>query len=245
MSTTEIAIVLGVSCIAALIKSTTGMGYPLVLLPVLALFISVAEAIVIVAPSNLVLNGQLTWKMRERHVEAITLPRFLGGAGVGAVIGTALLPVLPDRGLRIVLIIVIVLFLLNRVSPRTFSLSQDRGEQLAPFVGTLAGLFQGAAGISGPIVTPWFLSLNLVRDAYIYAVAMVFALSGVLQIGVLGVQGSFTWSLFLLGMALIPIAFTIFPLGAKVRDRISIVAFERIVLGLLAVSALSLLIKVL
>ncbi len=245
MSTSEIVIILGVSCIAALIKSTTGMGYPLVLLPALALFIDVAEAIAIVAPSNLVLNGQLTWKMRERHSEAITLPRFLAGAGLGAIVGTALLPVLPDRGLRVVLIAVIVLFLANRISPRAFAMSHADGQRLAPAVGTVAGLFQGAAGISGPIVTPWFLSLNVARDAYIYAVAMVFALSGVLQIGVLSVQGAFTVPTLLLGLSLIPVAFAIFPLGAIVRDRISVVAFERIVLVLLAVSALSLLVKVL
>lgn len=245
MTTTEIVIILGTAAVAALIKSTTGMGYPLVLLPVLALFIDVAEAIVIVTPSNLVLNSKLTWKMRERHSEAITLPRFLIGTAVGAIIGTALLPILPDRSLRVALIIIIVLFLINRLSPWSFTLSEALGEQLAPPVGVVAGLFQGAAGISGPIVTPWFLSLNLARDAYIYAIGMVFALSGVLQLGVLAIQGSFTRDLFLIGIALIPVAFAIFPLGAIVRNRISVVAFERIVLVLLAASGLSLLVKVL
>ncbi len=245
MSNGEIAVVLAVGAIAALVKSTTGMGYPLVLLPVLVLFIDVAEAIVIVAPSNFMLNGKLMLSMRDHQSEARTLPAFLGGTVVGAAIGTLLLPILPDRSLRIVLVVAIVLFLINRLRPGSADLSESQSRRLAAPVGVVAGGFQGAAGISGPIVSPWFLSVGIGRDAYIFSIATVFALSGLVQIVVLAAQGLFTMTLFLLSVALIPMSYLIFPLGKTLRERVSLEAFERIVLVLLGCSAISLVVKLL
>ena len=243
MSTTEIVIVLVASAIAALVKSTTGMGYPLVLLPVLALFIDVAEAVVIVAPSNLVLNSQLTWGMREHRSEARTLSSVLKWSVPGAVVGALLLPVLPDASLRIVLVVIIVVFLINRVRSPNTQLSESQSKRLAAPVGFFAGGFQGAAGISGPIVTSWFLSVGISRDAFIFSIATVFALSGFAQIVVLAIQGLFTPTLIALGAALIPLSFLIFPFGKKLRDMASPQMFERVVLGLLMCSAISLVLR--
>ena len=245
MTTSQIVIVLAVSALAAIIKSTTGMGYPLILIPVLALFIDVTEAVALVSPSNFFLNAKLVWSMREQRSQAKTLPRFVAGGVVGSIIGTALLPVLPNNGLRIVLIVVIVLFLFNKLSPRSLSMSDAQSQRLAPGVGLIGGVFQGAAGISGPIVTPWFLSLGLARDTYIYAITSVFALVGLVQLVVLTVQGSFSSDIATVALLLIPLAYLMFPLGKILRERVSVQAFEWIVLGLLALSAVSLAVRLL
>lgn len=244
MSGTEIIVIIAVGAVASLVKSTTGMGYPLVLLPALALFIGVAEAVVIVAPANLLLNVRQIYKLRSHRSGAATLPRFLMGASVGSLVGTSLLSFVPDRALRIVLVVVIVLFLINRLSSRSFTMSPEQGARWSSPVGLVAGLFQGATGISGPIVTPWFLSQNLVRETFIYVISVTFGLIGLLQIALLAAQGSFTPTLFTLGMVLIPVALLVFPLGAIIRDRISVEAFEQIVLVLLAAGAISLLVRV-
>lgn len=245
MSTTEIVVVVLVAAVASLVKSITGIGYPLVLIPVLALFMDVAEAVVIVAPPNFFLNGRLIWSMRDDRPQVDTLPRFVIASAAGAVVGAVLLPNLPDTALRVVLIGVIVLFVGNYLRGRTFSLTETRARQLAPAVGGIAGVFQGAASISGPIVTPWFLSLGLARDAYIFGVAVVFALTGIVQAVVFTIQGTFTLGLLGLGVLLIPLAVLVFPVGVRIRERVSLKAFERLVLVLLAASAVSLLVRIL
>lgn len=244
MSTTEIIIVLLVGGAAALVKSTTGMGYPLVLIPVLALFMDVADAVVIVAPSNLVLNVRLVGSKRHELPNATTLPRFLSGGVVGAVIGSLLLPELPNNLLRVLLVVIIVLFLAMQFREARVTLSAEKAERYAPSVGLVAGVFQGGAGVSGPIVTPWFLSLGLSRDAYLISIASAFALTGVAQLIVLAVQGLFTRELLLLSLALIPLSLVAFPIGERIRARISIAAFHRIVLVLLAASAVSLVARI-
>ena len=245
MTTTEIVIVLLMTAVAALVKSTTGMGFPLVLLPVLALFMDVADAVVIVAPPNLFLNCWLVLSTRHERHNVPTLARFTVPSVVGTVLGALLLPILPETLMRMILVGIIVLFLGNHLSGRSFALSEARSTQLSPVVGGVAGVFQGAANVAGPIVTPWFLSLGLRRDAIVHALAAFFALTAIIQIVVFALRGVFTTRLLGLGIALIPVAFLMFPLGVRIRQRISVEAFQRLVLVLLAVSAVSLLLRIL
>jgi len=245
VSTNQIIIVLAVGVVASVIKSITGMGYPLVTLPIIAMVMDVAEAVVLISPANLFLNGKLMWTFREHLNESSTLRPFLSGGIVGAVIGALLLPVVPDRWLRVLLILIIVLFLLNRVSSRTFTMSESQGRRYAPFVGGLAGILQGAAAISGPIVGPWFLSVEQRQEVYIFSISAVFGVTGLSQILVFAISGLFTWTMLAVAGGLIVLAQSIFPIGARVRDRISVEAFEHIVLGLLACGAISLLVDLL
>jgi uncharacterized membrane protein YfcA len=245
MTTSEIVLVLLVGAAAALLKSITGVGYPLTLLPMLALFMDVSDAVVIVAPSNLFLNVKLVWGMQDERKNTITLPRFLAGGCVGVVIGALALPHLRDETLRWVIVGFIMVFLLNQLTSKALVISEPRGQTLAPWVGSVTGFFQGATGLSGPIVIPWFMSLGLRRDTYIFAVSAVFGLTGLLQIVVFAVQGLFTVELVWLGAALIPMAQLVFPFGKVIRERVSVEAFRRIVLVLLAGSAVSLVARML
>ncbi len=248
MSTSEIVVIAAIAAFAALLKSVTGMGYPLVLVPALALFIDITEAIVLVAPSNLLLNAQMSWGARTERHNARTLRPFLAGGVVGSVIGALLLPVLPDRLLRLLLVGIIVLFLANRLRRKqrteSFDASSARNDSLAPIVGGIAGVFQGAAGISGPIVTPWFLSRRISVDAFVFAITFTFALTGAVQLFVIAVGAQFG-SQLLLGLALIPIVLLVVPLGTALRKRMETSAFENLVLLILAAAAISLVVRML
>ena len=219
MTTTEIIFVLLVGGFASIVKSVTGFGYPIVLLPVLALFLDISDAVIIVAPSNLFLNLRLVVSGRAEWSNSSTLPRFLVGGVVGSIAGALLLSRLPNNLLRGALVVIIVVFLINQLRSAALVLSEQQGLRFAPAVGAVAGLFHGASGISGPIVTPWFLSLGLSREAFLFSISAVFSLSGAVQIIALLLQGLFTWELFLLSVALIPLSFLLFPLGARIGKR--------------------------
>ncbi len=244
MTTAELAVILGVAVIAALIKSTTGMGYPLIVVPALALFIDVIDALVVVAPANLVLNALLVRKGWSHRGDAQTLNRFLAGGVVGAIGGSLAAQWIPDAAVRVILVGVIVAFVVGR-HREVSSLTSDRAEMLAIPVGAVAGVFQGAAGISGPIVSPWFLRVGLSRDPFVYAIATAFALTGALQIGVFAVSGLFVADLIFPSLAQIPIALAMAPVGARLREAIPVDRFEQIVVMILAASAISLVARML
>jgi len=244
MTTTELAIIIGIAVIAALVKSVIGLGYPLILIPALALFLDIADAIVIVAVSNFVLNIQIAWTNRSQVREARTIRPFIAWGVAGTVIGTLLLPILPDRGLRIVLVAIIIAFLVNR----RFGGARGTGDPTATdrYVGPagfVAGVFQGAAGVSGPIVSVWFLSRQLAVDAFVFAVTASFAVQGGIQIIVLLFQPQFHDEL-LLGSVIVPFVLLMVPLGGYLRTRLDTSRFEQLIIVVLVAAAISLLVRV-
>ncbi|MGI9608637.1 MAG: sulfite exporter TauE/SafE family protein [Acidimicrobiales bacterium] len=244
MTGLEIAFVLVAAVLATLVKSITGMGYPLILVPVVALFLDVVDAVVIVGPANLFLNVVLIWQTRTWSRDAHTLTPFLVGAAPGAVVGALILTQIPDGPVRVVLAAVVGVFLVNRFFGRKRTMEHGRASKWAPLVGWLGGLSQGAAGVSGPIISPWFLSLGLERDACVLALATAFGVTGALQIAVLALLGEFTGDEASLGLVLIPIAALVTPVGTRLRRRLPVHLFEMLVLAVLFVSAVSLLVRV-
>ena len=245
MSTNELIIIIGVAVIAALLKSITGLGYPLLLVPVLALFLDIADAIVIVAPSNLVLNGQISWVNRSHKSGARTLKPFALVGIAGTIVGTILLPILPDRGLRIALIGIVVAFIISRRSKADDAVERDptSTDRYAGGVGFVAGIFQGAAGVSAPVVSAWFLSRQIAVDAFVFAVTASFTLHGSVQLLVLLFQPQFSDEL-LLGLILVPFALVMVPVGAFLRKRLNAARFEQLVIAVLIVAAISLFVRV-
>lgn len=243
MTGDQLLLILVIGGFAAVVKSIAGFGYPLLLLPVLAQFIDVVDAVLIVAPSNLFLNLGIAWKLRHHHGDATTLKVFSLTGLAGAIGGTLLLPLLPVQAFRLILLIILVAFLVNRISGFKFTFDERTAHRLAPAVGSVAGLFQGAAGVSGPIVTPWFLSIDIERDTFVYSIAAFFALTQIGQMVVAAADQLYTRDSLTIGLLLVPLSVISLPIGAFIRERISGVAFERVVICLLAVSATTLLLR--
>jgi len=239
----QMAIVLAVAGFAAVVKSTTGFGYPLLLLPTLAQFTDVVDAVLIIVPSNLFLNLGIVWKLREQRSLAKTLKVFTTTGIVGAVIGTLLLPSVPVETFRLILLIVLVAFLFNRLSGLKFTMADETAYRFAPLVGGVAGITQGAAGVSGPLVTPWFLSVDTQRDTFIFSIASFFAVTQMGQVAVASIGQLFTTEILVVGLLIVPLGMISLPIGTYLRERISLEAFERVVIVLLSLVAISLVIR--
>lgn len=243
MTGDQIVLILAIAGVVAVVKSTAGFGYPLLMVPILAQLIDVVDAVLIIAPSNLFLNLGILWKLREHHSQAKTLPTIVVTGTIGAVGGTLLLPLLPVRAFLLILFVILVAFLVNRLSGLQFTMTDPTARRLAPVVGSIAGVVQGAAGVSGPIITPWFLSVDVDRDTFIYSLAGFFAITQIGQMIVAAINDLYTADTIIIGLLMIPLSILSLPIGAILRERISAPLFERIVIVLLALSATSLLLR--
>ena len=139
------------------------------------------------------------------------------------------------------IVAIIVLFVANRLSDRRFDLSAERARQFAPLAGAVSGMVFGATAVSGPLVTPWFLSQNLRRDVYLMSISAAFTIAGVAQAAFFLLSGSFTANFVLGGVGLVILSSAVLPLGARLRPRLDVETFEHLVLALLVVSGVSLL----
>ncbi len=225
--------------IGSVLKSTSGIGMPFVTIPAISYVASIETAVVVGALPNLALNLALVWAQRSHWNETRDLARLSAFAFVGGAVGTFLLVSLPERPLIAVLILVVLAYVLLSVVSPTFSVGPKQSYRLAPLVGSAAGVMQGAVGISGPIVVSWIQSMRLERDAQILAVTTLFAVAGISQFPVLVASGELTGLWIITLVACVPALATI-PLGSRIRNRLSSVAFDRFVLGLLLFSAVGL-----
>jgi len=245
VSGSDLVVIVLASGLGALIKGVTGMGYPIVAVPLISLAMGVEDAVVVVALPNLAANVYLCWEAREASRESRDLDRLLVFGVVGAVVGTILLVNVPEPPLQVALAITVVVFVVLSLRHAELRISPATSHRWSPAAGLLAGLSQGAVGASGPVVATWLHGYRLSPKAYVFSVTSIFAVTGFAQIVVLVSQGAFT-AVRLLGalLAALPVAAMI-PLGVRLRGRLGGPAFERAVLAALLLSATSLLLDLL
>jgi len=236
---TELAIVLAAVIIGALAKAITGMGLPMIAIPVASLFIDVNDAIVVIAFPNVLANAFLAGSERHSYDETRDLPTLAIAGVVGAIGGTLLLVNIPERPLIIAIIVAILGYVVLFFAHPEFRVGPKRSRRLSPAVGGVAGLFQGAVGISGPIVGAWIHSYRLPRSAHILSVTSLFFITGLAQLIVLVVSGELSGRVAATLLACIPVLAAI-PIGTRLRSSVSVRGFDLAIVGMLVVSAFAL-----
>ncbi|SVA60348.1 uncharacterized protein METZ01_LOCUS113202 [marine metagenome] len=233
-----LAVVLG-----SLIKGVTGLGLPLTAVPVIAFFVGVEDAVVIMAAPTVMSNAVLVREHRHELRSAEHLPLFAGLGAMGAVAGAWALPRINERMLLLALALLLAAFLAWRFSsaaPRWSPNVQRWGR--AP-VALTCGLAQGAIGISGPLVAAWFQGLGVSRQRFVVSNTAIFLLTGLTQLATFSFTGQ--WSKQRLwGAALAAtVVATALPFGIKIGRRMNPERFEALVNSVIAVCTVSLLVR--
>ncbi len=235
----ELLIVLAAVVAGTVVKSVTGMGLPIIAIPVASIFVDLTDAVVVlsvpVALSNLVLAAQ-AWPSRH---DARDLPALAGFGIVGAVAGTLLLVNIPEEPLIVALVVVILGYVATFFLRPDLRTSPAQSRRWSPVAGATAGTFQGAIGISGPLLGTWIHSYRLPRDAHIFSVTTLFLIIGIGQLVVLAAAGEFDGRITATLVACVPVLAAI-PIGTRLRAQVSRRGFDLAVVGLLAVSAIAL-----
>ncbi|MEM9202127.1 MAG: sulfite exporter TauE/SafE family protein [Actinomycetota bacterium] len=224
------------------VKSISGMGLPLIAIPIITFVADVETAVAAIALPNLLINVAMVWRSRDARASTRDLP-VLGVTGViGGVIGTFALVSWSEEPLVAALVLVVAIYVITFVRSPDFQIAPATATRLAPVVGTGAGLLQGAIGISGPVVGSWIHSYRLERRAHIFSVTVMFALAGGSQLVTLLARGDLEgrWAVALLGC--VPALATI-PLGERLRNQFSSQGFDRFIVGTIAVTVTALAIR--
>lgn len=245
MSGTQILVVLAAAVLGSFVKAVTGMGFPLLAVPLAALAVGIEDAVVVFVLPNMFANVVLCYDVRDARSQTRDLSRLLIPGVVTTFVGTVALVNLPEEPLLIVLVVTIALFLTNAVSRPDLHLDDAQTKRWAPVVGAVTGIMQGSVGISGPVVAGWYHAYRLSSRAFVYTVTMVFGVTGLMQVAVLTAAGAFTAQrLWVSALVLIPVVATL-PLGRSLRQYLGGPGFEAAVLGVIAVSGLAIIVRLL
>ena len=238
--TFDLAVIVVAIAVGAFIKGATGGGLPQLAIPVMAVFLGVEHAVVVMAIPGVVANGLLVWSHRAEAPRTRHLPAMIGAGIVGSVVGTVLLKSLDGRVLSGFLAAVILGYIVLSVAKPGFTLPEAVTRIGSGPVGLAAGGLQGATGISGPLLTTWLHGFGMPPRTYVFALSSLFFVFSAVQAIALAGVGLYTPARLLQSLlALVPILVAL-PLGVRAAKTLSARTFQRVILVLLAASVVSL-----
>lgn len=224
--------------LGGLIKGATGAGLPVIAVPVIASFSDVQTAVVVLVIPNLVVNGLQVYKFRHASPDKKLVRQFAIFGVIGAALGTFVLAWMPATFLSIGIAIIVFCYILLRLLNPSFALSIAQAKRLAPPIGVVGGILQGAIGISAPIAITFTNAIRVDRPAFILMISVFFAGMCLSQFPVQLAFGMVTIGILLAGfLSLVPMLIGL-QLGDFVGRRMNPVIFDRVILIMLAVLAI-------
>jgi uncharacterized protein len=186
-----VAITLG-----AVVKGITGMGLPPVALPVMAIFLGVEDAVVVMAIPTVVTNFALLVDNWEYRHDNPVLGRMVVASAIGGVLGAWLLTNLDERVIAILMAALVGGYVLALATGRDWTMSRRVTEVSSTPVGLVGGVLQGATGLSGPWFGSYLHAMRLRPATFVFSIAALFQFSSATQAVGLAALGRYDARLF-------------------------------------------------
>jgi uncharacterized membrane protein YfcA len=229
----SLAVIVAAVAVGALVKGVTGSGLPTIAIPVMASFLGVERAVVVMALPTVVTNSWLLWTYRRDASGARDLPVMLGFGAVGVAAGVWALDQLDPRVIALAVATLIAVYAIVSLARPSFALPPSTTRYLSAPMGFGGGVLQGATGMAGPVVATYVHGFRLPPPAYVFSIAAQFQLFALVQVIVFLALGMYTWARLLESLlALLP-ALLVMPLGVRLARRLDPRRFDLAVLGVL------------
>lgn len=244
MDATALVIIFLALALGSLAKAITGLGLPLIAVPIMSVWLGVETAVVIMAFPTAATNLWLIWSLREgRHEFQGLWPLFVL-SGLGAVAGTYLLASISERAITLSITVIVFAFIAMRVLQPEFRLRRDIFRRIAGPVGAVIGVVHGATGVSGPLVTTYVASANVPRTPHVFLVSSVFQVVSTVQLATMISLGLFDRGRAAATLlAMVPVLL-VTPIGLRIGRRIRPETFQRLLLVVLGAVGIRLLLRV-
>lgn len=233
-----IATLAAVVFVASVLNGVAGFGFALVAVAGMAVVLEPRPAVVLLSLITPPLQAfQLRYHWAFRSVTG-RLSTLLLASAVGSIVGAQLLVILPGYALAIALGLFALWFVIGSLRRRPMQITDATERRIAPAVGLLAGVSNGALGASGPILGSYLLAIGLAGRFFVFAISLVFATMSAVRLVTLAVLGAYGGTLLVVGAGLVIPAYLGQRTGFWLQGRLSPVMFQRVILvALLAASA--------
>ena len=225
--------VAGAFLLASFVKGTTGMGFPLIATPMVALLVDIKTTYALLVLPNILMDtlqivrGHWPWHVWRRLVW------LLGTTVVGVFLGTRILISVSDRFICLALAAMILVFLASGYLRIRVAVPRRWEGLLSPAVGFLGGVLAGVTNVVGPLTAVYLLALGFEKREFVKAVAAIFLMTKVSQLVAISRWGLYTTDILWWSAGLTVVALSAFWVGLRVQDRVPQAAFSRILYVLL------------
>jgi uncharacterized membrane protein YfcA len=156
------------------VKGATGLGFPLIATPTVALLLDIRTAVTILILPNLFMDSAQV--IRDGFPYAI-LRRFKGLIAptiVGVFLGTLVLVKMPLWVLNLCLGAMVLIFVIASMFKWEFTVSAQQEKFLSPLVGLLSGFLNGVTNAAGPALAIYLYGLKLDKRTFVKSLATIF-----------------------------------------------------------------------
>ncbi|MBB5022817.1 TSUP family transporter [Desulfurispira natronophila] len=233
------------TALAAFIHGALGIGFPMVVTPLIALATDVQTAILVTLAPNIAVNalsilkgGQ--WAQSIGRYWPLALFMLLGSA-----VGTVVLVYADPNPFRLLLALALFFYLYSasRSNRINWSFMGKAPRSSLAGAGLLGGLMGGTVNVSGPVLLIYLLQLSLSPLALVQILNLCFLVGKVSQTLTFTVMGQMTLTLLLLSLPLLVLSVGCLKLGMGIRDRLPVETYKRWLHWMLAAVAVMLLVQ--
>lgn len=217
--------------IGGIIKGAMGFGLPLVTISILPNILPIELALAINAATMVFTN--LAQFLRVGFVVQ-TFTRFwpmIVGISAGALAGAFLVSAANETALGLALGLLVMAFAVLTVYVPRFRISWAWERRVGWGVGAIAGIVGGLITANGPLLVMYLVGLNLTRELFIAALALLFLATGILVAASYWTLGILDAPRFVIAVACLVPALIGMKLGDILSSRLSAETFRNIVLA--------------
>jgi uncharacterized membrane protein YfcA len=230
--------ILSIMLFAGLVHGTLGLGFPMVATPMLAVFFDVRTAILITLLPTVTVNLASIWNSRNSLESVGRFSLLIGFVLPGSLVGAYVLAIADPAPFRLALAGLIFLYLWTNISGRLPRQWLVANVMLAmALFGFTAGFAAGTTNVMVAILIVFFLSLEVPRISMVPVLNACFLVGKISQILVLSLTGLVTFTLLYETLPLALAAVLALFIGQRIREKIAVEVYRRILHGLLVILA--------
>jgi uncharacterized protein len=229
--------------LAAFVKGATGLGFPLIATPMLALLLDIRTAVVVLILPNILMDSAQTlrdgWPSEVlRRFSSLIIPTI-----VGVFLGTTVLVKTPLWILNFSLGVMVIVFVVSNLLKFDFIVTPRAEKILSPISGFISGFLNGMTNAAGPTLAIYLYSLKLEKRAFVKTIATIFMVTKLSQLVAVSTWNLFNWETITLSVQVLLFTLAGFYAGIKAQDRVNQRNFNRGLLALLSLIGVTLILR--
>ncbi|HVO95922.1 MAG TPA: sulfite exporter TauE/SafE family protein, partial [Terriglobales bacterium] len=221
--------------LAAFVKGATGLGFPLIATPTIALLLDIRTAVTVLILPNIFMDSAQV--IRDGFPYAV-FRRFAGLIAptiIGVFLGTLVLVRMPLWVLNLCLGVMVLVFVFSNWLKFEFNVSHRSEKILSPIFGFLSGFLNGMTNAAGPTLAIYLYSLKLDKRTFVKSIATIFMTTKLTQLVAISTWNLFNWDTVTLSIQVLLFTLAGFYAGIKAQDRVNQATFNRGLLALLSI----------
>jgi uncharacterized membrane protein YfcA len=229
--------------LAAFVKGATGLGFPLIATPMVALLLDIRTAVTVLILPNLFMDSAQVLRDGVPYDVFRRFSSLIAPTIIGVFLGTMVLVKTPLWILNLCLGVMVLVFVASNLLKFDFTISPRAEKTLSPISGFISGFLNGMTNAAGPTLAIYLYSLKLEKRAFVKSIATIFMITKLSQLVAISTWNLFNWETITLSVQVLLFTLAGFFAGIRAQDRVNQRNFNRGLLVLLSGIGVTLLLR--